>query len=208
MRKYNHSRKARLNGISGAKITTIIMSFVLVCGFAVGGTVAWLISETDPILNTFTYGDINITLTETDTGDNDNNPNTNEYTMVPGSTIEKDPKITVKEGSEASWLFVKIEESANFDTFMECSIADGWTELVGETGVYYREVAKSDSKQEFGVISNNTVSVRGEGVTKEMLNALDKDGAENYPTLTVTAYAVQRDNIATVAEAWAIAEAN
>ena len=37
-----------------------------------------------------------------------------------------------------------------------------------------------------------------------MLNALDANGASNYPKLIVTAYAVQRDrNIATAAEAWA-----
>ena len=33
----------------------------------IGGTVAWLIADTDPVVNTFTYGDINITLEETDT---------------------------------------------------------------------------------------------------------------------------------------------
>ena len=56
---------------------------------------------------------------------------------------------------------------------------------------------------EFAVIKNNTVTVKGE-VTKEMLNALDTNGLSNYPKLTITAYAVQRDsNIATVTDAWA-----
>ena len=192
----------------GVKALIAVIALVLVCCCAIGGTVAWLIAKTEPVLNTFTYGDINITLTETDTGDGDGNPYTNEYLMVPGNTITKDPLVTVVAGSEDSWLFVEIEKSANFDTFMEYSVADGWTLLPGETNVYYRETSKSDDKQEFGVIADNTVSVRGEGVTKEMLNALDKDGANKYPTLTVTAYAVQKDNIPTAQEAWAIAEAN
>ncbi len=168
---------------------------------------AWLVTETDPVVNTFTYGDINITLQETDTDkDGDDNPNTNTYSMVPGHTIEKDPKVTFKANSENAWLFVKLEKTANFDDFMTYEIANGWTALQGAPGVYYREVSKAAQDAEFTVIKNDTVTVKGE-VTKEMLNALDANGASNYPKLIVTAYAVQRDsNIATAADAWAKAQ--
>ena len=123
--------------------------------------------------------------------------------MVPGNSITKDPKVTVLANSENAWLFVKLEKSANFDDFMTYEIAEGWTALDGVTGVYYRSVDKADADAAFDVIKDNTVNVKGE-VTKEMLNALDANGASNYPTLTVTAYAVQRDsNITTAADAWA-----
>ena len=185
-----------------SKLLLMVMALALVLGTIVGGTVAWLITDTDPVVNTFTYGDINITLEETD-ADGDGDPDANEYPMVPGNPITKDPKVTVLANSEACWLFVKLEKSVNFDDFMTFGVAEGWTALDGVTGVYYRAVDKSASNAEFYVLKDNTVNVKGE-VTKEMLNALDKAGTTKYPTLTVTAYAVQRDsNITTAADAWA-----
>ena len=175
---------------------------------------AWLVTKTEPIVNTFTYGDINITLSEGDTNkDGDGNPNTNTYPMIPGHKITKDPLVTVKAGSENCWLFVKFEKSANFDQFMEYSmilddpatttVLEGWTALDPTTNVYYMPINKADNDAEFYIIKDNTVSVK-ETVTKEMLNALDANGASDYPTLTVTAYAVQRDNnIDTASDAWA-----
>lgn len=189
---------------SATKILVVTMAMTLVLCSIIGGTVAWLVAQTDPVKNTFTYGDINIKLEETDTNkDGDNDPNTNQYPMVPGNPIEKDPLVTVLKDSENAWLFVKLEKSANFDDFMTYEMEDGWIALEGVDGVYYREVDKSDADAEFQIIKDNTVNVKGE-VTKEMLNQLDANGASNYPTLTVTAYAVQRDsNITTAADAWA-----
>lgn len=172
---------------------------LILCG-TISGTVAWLTAETDPVVNTFTYGDINIKLEETDTNkDGDNDPNTNTYPMIPGNRIEKDPIVTVLADSENAWLFVKLERSANFDEFMTFAVSDGWTALEGEPDVYYREVDKSETDTAFMVLRDNTVNVKSD-VTKEMLNAL---GDGTYPTLTVTAYAVQRDNnVVTAADAW------
>lgn len=97
-----HYEKRR--SVSG-RLFVLMLALVLVLGCAVGGTVAWLVAKTDPVVNTFTYGDINITLTET-TGEN--------YKIIPGVDIGKDPKVTVKAGSEACWLFVKVEEEGTF----------------------------------------------------------------------------------------------
>ena len=74
--------------------------------------------------------------------------------------------------------------------------------------MYYRSVDKADADAEYFVIKDNTVTVK-DAVTKEMLNALDANGANNYPTLTVTAYAVQRDEkIKTASDAWSKIPAN
>lgn len=173
------------------KVAVTIAAMLFVLCFAVGGTLAWLIDRTDPVCNTFSYGDINITLSES-TGD--------VYKMIPGNIIQKDPKVTVASDSEACWLFVKIEESANFDTFMTYETADGWTALDGADGVYYREVGATAADTDFYILKDNSVSVKGT-VTKEMLCA---DGFVS-PTLTFTAYAVQKDCFETVASAWALA---
>lgn len=178
-------------------IPLILVAALLLTG-VVGGTLAWLIDKTEPVVNTFTYGDINIDLEETPTPDDDDNPDTNEYEMIPGEEITKDPKLTVSTDSKASWLFVKLEKSQNFDDFMEYEIADGWFPLADEqgniiTGVYFREqIEVTGDDVVLEVIKDNKVRVK-ETVTKEMLNALDPEGADaTYPTLTVTAYAVQR----------------
>lgn len=189
------------------RTVALLLALILLVGGVVGGTVAWLTTRTEEVVNTFTYGDINITLEETDTDqDGDGDPNTNDYEMIPGSDIGKDPKVTVLKGSEACYLFVKLVESENFDDFMTYAIADGWNAMDGVDGVYYREVEDLSEAAEdsvFGVLKDDQVSVRSE-VTKEQLNALDAiPGQNDYPTLTITAYAVQKANIATVADAWA-----
>lgn len=165
-----------------------IVAVVLVLCCAIGGTLAWLTDKTASVKNTFTVGDINIELTET----------TTNYKMVPGNTISKDPKVTVKANSEVCWLFVKVEKSANFDSFMTYDMADGWTELPSVTGVYYREVAATTAATDFSVLKGDSVSVK-DTVTKADLNALTQN---TFPTLTFTAYAVQKDNVADAATAW------
>ncbi|MBQ8381721.1 MAG: hypothetical protein IJX47_00785 [Clostridia bacterium] len=208
MRKGNANGNGNIAKRTGVKILILCLSLLLVAAGAVGGTLAWLISKTSPVVNTFTYGDINITLKETDPEGNDD-PTDNSYIMVPGHTISKDPLVTVLAGSEACWLFVKVDESANLGDFIEYTVAEGWIALdeTDYAGVYYREVDAVTEDTEFGVLAGDQVTVL-ENVTKEMLNNLT---ADTYPTLTFTAYAVQRDGeveaIDTAAKAWAIAVA-
>lgn len=178
------------------KMAIAATAIALVLCFAIGGTLAWLVDKTGPVVNTFTYGDINIELAET----------TTEYKMIPGNHIAKDPTVTVKADSEACWLFVKIEESTNkkFSDFMTYEVADDWTALDGSAGVYYREVAAVTNDLAFEVLKNNQVTVK-DTVTKQDLNALT---TETYPKLTFTAYAVQKDGFANAADAWAEASRN
>ena len=183
------------------KTIALIVCLTLIIGCAVGGTIAWLTDKTAAVTNTFTAGDVDIDLTETDV-EGDGTLTANSYKMVPGNTITKDPKVTVVAGSEACWLFVKVEKSNNFDTFMTYTMADGWTALngvSGVSGVYYREVAATSVNTDFPVIKDNRVSVKGE-VTKAQLDALNEG---TQPTLKFTAYACQKDNITSAADAWA-----
>ena len=166
----------------------ILVALVAVFGMAVGGTIAWLTDQTEPITNTFTVGNINIELKETAT----------EFKMVPGVTIAKDPKITVVSGSEACYLFVKVEESANLDGFISYAMATGWTALTDADGVYYRVVDATTSDTTFSVLADDQVTCN-DTVTKAMMDALTE---ATYPTLTFTAYAVQQSGSASAAAAW------
>lgn len=173
-----------------------LVAVVLVLCCAVGGTLAWLTAKTTEVKNTFTTSGIDIKLDET-TGE--------KYKMIPGYTISKDPKATVLAGSEECYLFVKLVKSANFDSFMTYDMDDGWTELTGVDGVYYRVVNTADIGTAYSVLAGDQVTVKGD-VTKDMMNAID-NGAATKPTLTITAYASQLHKNATTdftaAEAWA-----
>lgn len=181
------------------KTLALFLALTLVLVGVIGGTVAWLTDTTDAVVNTFTDSDIDITLAETE----------KDFKMVPGYTISKDPKVTVETGSEKCYLFVELEESANFDNFLTYEIADGWTALtdansdgIADDGVYYRTVDTADMGTAYSVLKDDQVTVLGT-VTKAMMNALTE---ETYPTLTVTAYASQFNKNATetftVNEAW------
>ena len=165
----------------------MVLALVLLAVCAVSGTLAWLTAKSNVVTNTFTTSDIKVELKET------NGP---EYKMIPGYTISKDPKATVLSGSEECYLFVKLEKSTNFDTYLEYLIADGWTKLDGVTDtVYYREVKTANIGTAYSVLKDNQVTVKGD-VTKEQMNALDTEGAEK-PTLKITAYASQLHKNAT-----------
>lgn len=180
----------------------LVISMMMVVAMAsVGVTVAWLTAETVPVVNTFTASDINITLGET-TG--------TEYKMVPGNEIAKDPKVTIKAGSEACYVFVKIDKSTAYNTYMEdYKVAAGWTRLTGaqstnnsDSEVYYRlqtDLSATGSEDaSYYVLEGTTANANGsvkvkEDVTKSLMNALSAENAVQ-PTLTFTAYACQSAN--------------
>ncbi len=168
----------------------LALSLTLIFGIVVGGTIAWLQDSTDPVTNTFTVGDIDIELTESSDLD---------LKILPGKTITKDPKVTVKADSEACWLFVKIDK-VNWSDKLTYEIADGWTALSGVDGVYYREVPATTADTNFPVLKNDQV-VCASTLTKSDLEAMKTA----QPKLTFTAYAVQKENVADAATAWSIA---
>lgn len=173
------------------KLVVAMLAVTLLIGCAIGGTVAWLTAKTEAVVNTFTYGDINIKLTET-TG--------KDYKIIPGVDITKDPKVTVNANSEACWLFVKVEEEGSFvANKVTYSIADGWTKGDGTkipANVYYRAVDAVKNDTDFAVLKDNKIYV------SEELSKSDIQSITAQPKLTFTAYAVQKDGIDTVEAAW------
>ena len=90
---------------------------------------------------------------------------------------------------------------------MTYELLSNWQLLPNTENIYYQEVTKDNDKQEFYVIKGNEITVKEE-VTKKMLNDLNQNGAENFPALTITAYAIQRDSeiesISTAEKAWTL----
>lgn len=181
----------------------LVLALALIVGVAGGATFAWLTAKTDPVVNTFTYGDINITLEES-TG--------SDYKIIPGVDIGKDPLVTVLAKSEACWLFVKVDEEnwpeltyVNKDgkavRKVNYDIADGWAKGDGTSipaNVYYRVVNADDANQEFPVLKDNKITVSNT-LTKIDIN----EKLTGTPKLSITAYAIQKDGMDDAAAAWA-----
>lgn len=194
------------------KHIALLLTCVMLMGVAIGGTLAWLTAETGAVTNTFTVSGIEI---ELDEGVDVGTKGEESFKMVPGWSIKKDPMVTVKAGSEDCYVFVKIDMSDNYSSYLEAyDVDDAWTPLmndngtpdteddVAEAGVFYQIVDEADwATVEEGkdwsdyvldgkgteAFANGFVTVKG-GVTMEMMKALT---AETYPTLTFTAYASQ-----------------
>lgn len=174
------------------KTLITILATVLVCCFAVGGTLAWLMDTSETLTNVFTVGNIDISLAETKT----------EFKMVPGNTVAKDPIITVKSGSEECYVFVKVEVQNNTFTddskYLTVELTGDWTALSGDVYYYKTTVNALGEAQTIHVLKNDQVKVN-DSVTKAMMDAI---GDDNKPTVIVTAYAVQVEAGADAAAAW------
>lgn len=152
------------------KALILTLSLVLMISATIGGTLAWLMDTDDAVTNTFTQSDIDIELDETT-----QQANNYQFQMIPGFTIAKDPKVTVKGGSEDCFLFVKIDETGgnvevdsgtkSFGDFIQYNVITGASNdalLENETywkplgdsnpGVYYCKVKATEDDVEFPVI--------------------------------------------------------
>lgn len=184
------------------KVVILLLAVVLLVGGAIGGTLAWLIASTNTVTNTFTVGDIDIDLTETVNGQSQSAltsaVNNDGFKMVPGTDLSKDPKVTVKANSEDCWLFIKVTaangvalsgQSTNND-YITYTMADGWTAVPNQTGVYYRSVTTSTADQPFEILKGNQVHVL-DTVTKAMMETAETQ----KPSLAFTAYAIQSEGL-------------
>ena len=188
--------RANRRRMSNKKFIAILSVFVMlaltmVVGCAVDGTVAWLVSKSEPSVSTFTLGDINIKLT----GESESQ----SLKIIPGVDIRRSLKVTVEPSSEACWLFVKVE-GTNWPAKVSYSVAggtSGWTALSGYPGVYYCEVSAENARTGVEYDVNGVVAV-----SKELTKAEIDNIKGTTPRLSFTAYAVQRDGINDVTKAW------
>lgn len=96
-----------------SKALLLTLCAVLLVAASVLGTMAYLTS-TDKVENTFTVGNVKITLDEAKVDVNGTpvepaeRVKANEYKLMPGHTYTKDPTVTVKAGSEKSYVRMKV----------------------------------------------------------------------------------------------------
>ena len=170
------------------KVLVLSLSAVLLVAVSVFSTIAFLKSS-DNVVNTFTVGKVEITLDEVKVDEYGNPSSTNErvkantYKLIPSHTYTKDPTVHFLAGSEASYLFVKVEnglaEIEKGTTIQQQILSNDWTALTGQSGVYYKLVGATDV--DYVVFSSFTVA--------------DEAVVSNYSTakINITAYAIQAD---------------
>lgn len=187
------------------KALLLSLCAVLLVVASVMGTMAYLTS-TDTVTNTFSVGSIHLTLDEapvdgTGKATTGARVKENSYILLPGQEYDKDPTVHVTAGSEDSWIFVKVvngistlEDTSNTSNTIASQITgNGWTELTGVTGVYYKEYTKSTTAVTDLVVFENF---------KVAEDANTKDAWTNGGTITVKAYAIQKAGFDTPAAAW------
>lgn len=183
------------------RILLTAVAALLLVTLTVGGTLAWLTATTETVKNTFSPSNIKIELYEhplkdgsTSEIDTNGTPTkeVNGYKMVPGLDLQKDPYVTVKAGSEKCWVFIKVTEGNNLDTFISYEVdvaADKWVKL--EEGVYYwnQPIDAASADVTKYILKDNKVTVNNVGKTE--MDAL----TNNLPYLHFDAYAVQSENL-------------
>lgn len=188
------------------KAMVLAVCAVLLVVTTVFVTMAFLTSTTDVVTNTFTVGKVAITLDETKVDSYGSQVNSssrvtsNNYTLIPGHSYLKDPTVHFQPDSEASWLFVKVENGISAieaNTSSSLSIANqitdnGWTALTGVNNVYYRlaEANKSTNVRNYPVFG--TFAVNSGADTASYASS----------TIKITAYAIQADGFTTASAAW------
>lgn len=199
-----------------SKALLLTLCAVLLVTASVLGTMAYLTSQ-DTVTNTFTVGSVKITLDEAKANPdgslvaNADRVKANSYKLLPGHEYTKDPIIHVDATSEDCYLFVKVDNQiatieATNATVASQMAAKGWVAVDGQTGVYVYVGTAEDASAPLAVSANDNITVF-EKIAID--GSVDNDTLATYKdkTITVTAYAVQKDGFEgkTAAEIWTAA---
>lgn len=175
------SRRSKKAGLRRTLLVVCMMLVVMVGSIA--GTVAWLTATSGEVTNTFTVGDINIKLEES-TGD--------KYKVIPGATVEKDPKVTIESGSEQCYVYVSVENNLKLNGTVVVTPNIDTTDWVvvttkGNATLYrYKDVVDAASEAvELPVFTRVTAAGT---ITKSNITTL------NGATIVLNAYAHQSEN--------------
>ena len=206
-----------------SKALLLTLCAVLLVAASVMGTMAYFTS-TDEVKNTFTIGQIKIKLDEAKANadgslvEGADRVKANSYKLLPGYTYNKDPMVTVLEGSESSYvkMTVTFSNAKELDAIFAPTGADmtsifngydsatwiykGNTEdTTANTRTYefwYKEaVGAPDADVELDALFDS-ITVPGT-ITNAQLATIEG------MTITVNAYAIQAAGFTDAAEAWA-----
>lgn len=220
------------------KTLTIAIALVLVVALAVGATWAYLTAQTKTVTNTFTVGGAvatnDLTLKEhvaTQNADGSYTLNNttyveegkgNNYVVLPGVNLPKDPTVTVEKSAGTYYLFVMVEKGSGFmsqNAPLSYKTDSAWEQLEifqeGTTDVTNKELyvysvttdgtttyiqPQSDTAVSHAILAgivgdpSNTIKVSDSNTALNL--------GDNGSELKFTAYACQSAGFANPAVAW------
>lgn len=213
------------------KVLLTLACAVLLVAASVMGTLAYL-TDKDTVTNTFAVGQVKISLDEAPVDENGKattgeRVSTNSYKLLPGHEYDKDPTVTVKGGSEEAYIkmVVTVNKADELDKIFKehteitlSSVIQGYDGnkwlLQGDGGekdangnrtytfYYYKTVSAlekgEDGKYKDVVLEDLFTSIKVPGVLTNEEIATIQD-----MTITVNAYAIQKDGFDTADAAWA-----
>ena len=205
------------------KIALIAVCAMLLVCVTIGATVAYLTSQ-DSVKNTFAVGTVKIKLDEAKANTDGSlvegaaRVKENSYKLMPGHTYNKDPMVTVLNGSEPSYIkmTVTFSKAAALDAIFDpngatlTSIFNGYNaanwiykgntkDAAADTRTYefwYKETVGAPTADVAldALFDSITVPV---SITNDQLETIEG------MTITVNAYAIQADGFDTADAAWA-----
>ena len=206
-----------------SKAILMVVCAMLLVAASVMGTLAYLTS-TDEVVNTFSVGKVKITLDEAKVGEDGKaltgeaaaRVKGNNYHLLPGHEYDKDPTVTVKAGSDASYVRMMVTVSfdqaltnellaTNLDNIFTGYNPDKWSrnaKNVSEDKMtityeyrYNGTVAAPDADEKLAPLFEHiNVPEDYTDVEIDILNGME---------IEITAQAIQADGFKTADAAWA-----
>ena len=151
-----------------SKALLLTLCAVLLIAASVLGTMAYLTS-TAKVENTFTIGKVEIKLDEAKVDElgnvvSDNRVTANSYKLMPGNTYTKDPTVTVLNGSEESYVRMKVTFNNAKEIIALCTDPE-WAED-GPTGtekayplMYMVNFVEANAAKWDGIIPDNMFEI-------------------------------------------------
>jgi len=186
-------------------LTAVCCGVILTAFTATGTVLAWLTDFAEPVKNTFAVGRVNLRLTETWNSDSDGDGTADSWAgaLIPGTQLHKDPVVSVRQGSEDCWLFVKVTEE-NWPETTEADgitpkitydIAKGWSPLSEEDDVFYRKSVSTEESRRYSVLDGDRIRLSQTLPKQEIAAVSDMK-------LSLTAWAIQYAGLDTPESAW------
>lgn len=205
------------------KALLMTLCAVMLVVASVMGTMAYLTS-TDEVVNTFTVGNVQIKLDEAAANADGSlvkdadRVKKNNYKLLPGHTYNKDPMVTVLEGSESSYvkMTVTFSKAAELDAIFKPNGADLTSIFNGYSSANWsykgntEDTANNTRTYEFWY-KETVAAPNGDVALDALFDSITVPGAITNAqlatikdmTITVNAYAIQADGFADATAAWA-----
>ena len=202
------------------KALGLVMAAVLLVTATIFGTMAYL-TDTDEVVNKFTVGSVAIKLDEAPVGTDGkaiagDRVKANSYKLLPGHEYDKDPTVTVMQGSESSYvrMLVTISNASELKevfgaNFLPENYVEGWDSATWIASGITENTTDNTITYEFRY--KETVAAPTADVVLDDLfesftvpGTVDNDQLAKLSnmTITVVAHAIQADGFADANAAW------